>query len=80
MPYLRLPSGSYVEVPEGMSEVEALTKARAQFKEEFQPIKPESGGIAAAKAGFEELKGDIAALAGRTGLMEPEAEIGRAHV
>ena len=73
MPYLRLPSGSYVEVPEGMSEIEALTKARAQFKEEFQPIKPESGGVAAAKAGFEELKGDIAALAGRTGLMEPEA-------
>lgn len=34
---------------------------------------PQSGGIAAAKAGYQNLKGDIAALAGRTGIMDEAA-------
>lgn len=76
MPYLRLPSGSYVEVPEGMSQSEALSKAREQFKDQFQPAeKPDTGFTGAAKASYQTLKGDVAALAGRTGLMDvAEAE------
>ena len=73
MPYLRLPNGSYVETPEGMSDREAFAKAKEKFPEAFEPVgTPKSGGIAAAKAGYQELKGDIAALAGRTGLMDME--------
>jgi hypothetical protein len=73
MPYLRLPNGSYVETPEGMSDRDAFAKAREKFPEAFEPVgTPKSGGIAAAKAGYQELKGDIAALAGRTGLMDIE--------
>ena len=73
MPYLRLPNGSYVETPEGMSDRDAFAKAREKFPEAFEPVAtPKSGGVAAAKAGFQELKGDIAALAGRTGLMDVE--------
>jgi len=76
MPYLRLPSGAYVEVPEGMSQSEALSKAREQFKDQFQPAeKPDTGLTGAAKASYQTLKGDIAALAGKTGLMDiAEAE------
>lgn len=74
MPYLRLPSGAYVEVPEGMSQSEALSKAREQFKDQFQPAeKPDTGFTGAAKASYQTLKGDIAALAGKTGLMDIDA-------
>jgi hypothetical protein len=73
MPYLRLPSGSFVEVPEGMSQSEALAKARQQFPDAFAPpIKPDTGFTGAAKAGFEQLKADYERLKGRTGLKDVE--------
>lgn len=73
MPYLRLPSGSFVEVPEGMSQSEALEKARQQFPDAFAPpIKPDTGFTGAAKASFEQLKADYERLKGRTGLKDVE--------
>ena len=73
MPYLRLPSGSFVEVPEGMSQSEALAKARQQFPDAFAPpIKPDTGFTGAAKANFEQLKADYERLKGRTGLKDVE--------
>jgi len=73
MPYLRLPDGSYMEVPEGVSQGEALAHAREKYKELFTPaVKPDTGLTGAAKAGYQTLKGDIAALAGKTGLMDVE--------
>jgi hypothetical protein len=59
-----------------MSQSEALAKAREQFKDQFQPAeKPDTGFTGAAKASYQTLKGDIAALAGKTGLMDvAEAE------
>jgi hypothetical protein len=73
MPYLRLPSGSFVEVPEGMSQSEALAKARQQFPDAFAPpIKPDTGFTGAAKASFEQLKADYERLKGRTGIKDVE--------
>jgi len=73
MPYLRLPSGSFVEVPEGMSQSEALAKARQQFPDAFAPpIKPDTGFTGAAKASFEQLKADFERLKGRTGVKDVE--------
>ena len=73
MPYLRLPSGSFVEVPEGMSQSEALAKARQQFPDAFAPpIKPDTGFTGAAKANFEQLKADYERLKGRTGIKDVE--------
>lgn len=74
MPYLRLPNGSYVEVDEGVSAQEALSRARAKFPEAFEPVKPKDTGFTGAfKASKEELKGDIGALAGKLGLMDEDA-------
>ena len=73
MPYLRLPDNSYMEVPEGVTTEQALARAREKYPEVFEgPATPKSGTVAAAKAGFQELKGDVAALAGRAGLMDIE--------
>jgi len=76
MPYLRLPDGSYMDVPEGVSQREALAHAKEKYKDLFQPPeKPDTGLTGAAKASYQTLKGDIAALAGKTGLMDiAEAE------
>lgn len=73
MPYLRLPDGSYMEVPEGVSQSEALAHAKEKYADLFKPaVRPDTGFTGAAKAGYQTLKGDIAALAGRTGLMDVE--------
>jgi len=76
MPYLRLPDGSYMDVPEGVSQSEALAHAKEKYKELYKPAeKPDTGLTGAAKASYQTLKGDIAALAGRSGLMDiAEAE------
>jgi hypothetical protein len=56
-----------------MSQSEALAKAREKFKDQFQPAeRPDTGFTGAAKASYQTLKGDIAALAGRSGLMDVE--------
>ncbi len=71
MPYLRLPDGSYMDVPEGVSQSEALSHAREKYKDLYTPAeKPDTGLTGAAKASYQTLKGDIAALAGRSGLMD----------
>jgi len=71
--YLNLPSLS-IEVPDDMSYEEAIAKARKQYPEAFEPAaKPESGFVAASKSGLSGLKADIATLAGRTGIIDPEA-------
>ena len=76
MPYLRLPDGSFMEVPDGVSQSEALAHAREKYKDLYKPAeKPDTGFTGATKAGYQTLKGDIAALAGRAGLMDlAEAE------
>ena len=73
--YLPLPDGSSLEVPDSMTYNEAMSRAQTAFPDLFKEPgpKPESGGFAAAKAGYQNLKGDIAALAGRTGLMDVDA-------
>jgi len=71
MPYLRLPDGSYMDVPEGVSQREALAHAQEKYKDLYQPAeKPDTGLTGAAKASYQTLKGDLAAVAGKTGLMD----------
>jgi hypothetical protein len=76
MPYLRLPDGSYMDVPEGVSQSEALAHAKQKYADLYKPPeKPDTGLTGAAKASYQTLKGDVAALAGRAGLMDiAEAE------
>jgi hypothetical protein len=76
MPYLRLPDGSYMDVPDGVSQREALAHAKEKYSDLYKPVeKPDTGLTGAAKASYQTLKGDIAALAGKTGLMDiAEAE------
>ena len=71
MAYLRLPDNSYFTIPEGKSPQEAYAIARQKYPEAFEPPKPKDTGFTGAlKASTEELKGDVAALLGRTGLMD----------
>lgn len=74
MAYLRLPDNSYFTIPEGATPQQAYALARQKYPEAFEPPKPKDTGFTGAfKAGVEELKGDIGALAGRTGLMDEAA-------
>lgn len=71
MAYLRLPDNSFFTIPEGKSPQEAYALARQKYPEAFEPPKPKDTGFTGAlKASTEELKGDIGALLGRTGLMD----------
>ena len=78
--YLPLPDGSSVTIREGETPQQAWARAQQMYPEAFgvkaEPQEqPQGGFIAASKAGLAGLKGDIAALAGRTGLMnEANAE------
>jgi hypothetical protein len=73
MAYLRLPDDSYFQVPDGTSPEEAYKLALEKYPDAFKPKAPKDTGFTGAfKAGTERLKGDIAALAGRTGLMDIE--------
>ena len=74
---LPLPDGTSVTIREG--ETPAQTWARAQrmypeaFKSKETESTPEGGFIAATKSGLASLKSDVAALAGRSGLMNEAA-------
>ena len=73
--YVPLPDGSSVTVQPGETPKEAWARAQRQYPEAFAgPEKPkeegESGFLPALKASYGSIKGDIAALAGRTGLTD----------
>ncbi len=74
MAYLRLPDNSFFTIPEGASPQEAYALARQKYPEAFEAPKPKDTGFTGAlKASTQELKGDVAALLGRTGLMDEAA-------
>ncbi len=75
MPQLvRLPDGSMFPINEGETEAQALAAAYEKYPDAWgtpaQGAGPKSGMRAAFGAGVEGLKGDIAALAGRSGIMD----------
>jgi len=61
------------EGPDGISEQAVLAAVRRQIASQPPAPNPQSGFIAASKAGLASLKSDIASLAGRTGLMDEAA-------
>lgn len=78
--YVQLPNGAFFPLKEGEDPSSALREAEKLYPQAFGIIKkkeevapPQSGFTAASKAGLASLKGDIAALAGRTGLMDEAA-------
>jgi len=76
--YLPLPDGSSVTIREGETPQQAWERAQEMYPEAFgirqkQEAAPEGGFLAASKAGLAGLKGDIAALAGRTGAVDEAA-------
>ena len=78
--YLPLPDGTSVTIREGETPQDAWARAQQMYPEAFgvKPTlqeQPQGGFVPALKAGISGLKSDVAALAGRTGLMnEAEAE------
>ena len=75
--YLPLPDGNSLLMKEGETPQDAWSRAQRQFPDSFKTktaeAQPESGFIAGVKSGIAGLKGDVAALAGRTGLMDEAA-------
>jgi hypothetical protein len=75
--YLPLPDGSSLEVPDSMSLNEAMSRAKEAFPELYAPKQqgqgPQGGFMASLKAGTSGLKSDVAALAGKAGLMDEDA-------
>lgn len=78
--YVQLPDGGYFPLKEGEDPQSALREAEKLYPQAFGIFKkkeavapPQSGFLPAAKAGIASLKSDIAALAGRTGLMDEAA-------
>jgi len=75
--FVKLPDGSLFPAKEGEDYATAMRAAYAAYPEAFGGVSttkaPESGFTPALKAGFENLKGDVAALAGRAGLMDLSA-------
>jgi hypothetical protein len=73
--YFTLPDGSAIRVPDEMTYGQAVESAKKKFPELYAPVAPppQGGFIPAVKSGFAGLKGDIAALAGRSGLMDTAA-------
>jgi len=63
-----LPDGRTVEFPDSVPR----EKAAEIIRQQLGGAGPESGGMAALKAGFESLKGSTAALLGKTGVMDIE--------
>lgn len=71
--YLPLPDGSSLKVPDSMTYEEAMSKAKVEFPDLFKDPnekKPQGGFLPALKAGASSLKSDVAALAGKTGIMD----------
>jgi hypothetical protein len=79
--YLNLPNGYSVEIKEGETREAALARAISKYPDIFgfgqaaaaAAQQPESGFVPALKSGVSSLKSDIAALAGRTGIMDQAA-------
>ena len=76
--YLPLPDGNSVAIREGETPQQAWERAQEMYPESFgirqkKEAEPEGGFLAASKAGLASLKGDIAALAGRTGAVDEAA-------
>jgi hypothetical protein len=63
-----LPDGRTVEFPDSVPR----EKAAEIIRQQLGGAGPESGGVAAFKAGLESLKGSTAALLGKTGIMDVE--------
>jgi hypothetical protein len=73
MPYLRLPDGSYMEVPEGVSQSEALAHARQKYGDLFKQgakTGPKTGFGAALGSGAESFAGAL--RTGAEGIFSPE--------
>ena len=73
MPYLPLPNGSYVEVPKGLSDEEALKLAKEQFPEGFEEYakhKEKTGFFPALTSGFKTGAGSYAQGIGNTANLE----------
>ena len=75
--YVQLPDGGFFPLKEGEDPNSALREAEKLYPQAFGIIKKkeevapaQSGFMPATKAGFSSLKSDLAALAGRTGLMD----------
>jgi hypothetical protein len=89
MPYLRLPDGSYMEVPEGVSQSEALAHAKEKYSDLFQSTAkagPKTGFGAALGSGTESFTGALRTgaeaifspeEAARKGLEREEARAGK---
>lgn len=78
--YLNLPDGSSLQLKEGETKEQALARAFQKYPEAFgfgaaaaPAAQPESGFTPALKSGYSELKSGLAALAGRTGIMDQAA-------
>ena len=75
--YLPLPDGSSVTIREGETPKQAWERAQRMYPEAFgaraAAEQPESGFTPSLKSSFSELKSGLAALAGRTGLMDTAA-------
>ena len=76
--YLPLPDGTSVTIREGETPKDAWARAQQMYPEAFRlaaaPTQaPESGFVPALKSGISSLKSDVAALAGRTGIMDQAA-------
>lgn len=78
--YLNLPNGYSVEIKEGETKEAALARAVQKYPEIFgfgkaaaPEAAAESGFTPALKSGVSELKAGLAALAGRSGIMDPAA-------
>ena len=76
--YLPLPDGNSVTIREGETPDQAWQRAQQMYPASFgitppeEPTKkgPESGFMPALKAGYQNLRGDISALAGKTGITD----------
>ena len=76
--YLPLPDGNSVTIREGETASQAWQRAQQMYPASFgltppeEPAKkgPESGFMPALKAGYQNLRGDISALAGKTGITD----------
>jgi hypothetical protein len=73
MPYLRLPDGSYMEVPEGVSQSEALAHAKEKYGDLFKQgakAGPKTGFGAALGSGTESFIGSL--RTGAEAILSPE--------
>jgi hypothetical protein len=75
--YVQLPDGGFFPLKEGEDPQSALREAEKLYPQAFGIFKkkeevapPKSGFMPALKSGISSLKSDVAALAGRTGLMD----------